>query len=115
MGKLKYQLYAFPYDTEIEEWARRQTYHRINPRYILVYTQENKVLRQNSRYHIINEKETDVLTDSEKAWLLDCNIDIIAEESLKQQDDIIKNYSLKLERLEAELEKEAKRIGQGKG
>jgi len=112
---VKYDLYALPYSAENEEAARKERFHRINGRYILVYKSNDNVETENDRYHIISEEETSFLSDAEKVWLLECNIEIITEESVKQRDEIIKNYSLKLERLEAELEKEAKNIEQGKG
>ena len=80
-----YKLYAFPYSLEAVDEAVKHRFNRINIRYVLVYEEPDKLITDTSLYHIINEDETGYLSDSEKAWLLECNIQIITDESLKKE------------------------------
>ena len=112
-NKKKYCLYAFPYSEEAQEEALKHRFNRINGAYILVYEEDNIVNTSKSEYHIIEENEIGYLTESEKMWLLECNIQIITEESLVKQDEILTSFGEKLERLERELEREAEEIERG--
>lgn len=109
----KYKLYAFPYSLETVDKAVKHRFNRINIRYVLIYEEPDKLYTDSSLYHIINEDETGYLSESEKAWLLECNIQIITEESLKKRDDILASFSEKLDLLEQELKKEAEDVQHG--
>lgn len=113
MESKTYKLYAFPYSHEAVDEAVKHRFNRINIRYVLVYEEPDKLITDTSLYHIINEDETGYLSDSEKAWLLECNIQIITEESLKKRDDILASFSEKLDLLEQELKKEAEDVQHG--
>lgn len=109
----EYKLYAFPYSLESVDEAVKHRFNRINIRYVLIYEEPDKLYTDSSLYHIINEDETGYLSESEKAWLLECNIQIITEESLKKRDDILASFSEKLDLLEQELKKEAEDVQHG--
>lgn len=113
MTSKKYELYAFQYSHEAVDEAVKHRFNRINKQYILVYEEPDNFNTQNFVYHIINENETGYLSDDEKVWILECNIQIITEESLTRQDDILSSFAEKLEKLEQELEKEAQEIHHG--
>jgi len=102
-----------PYSPEAVEEAIKHRFNRINGRYVLIYELSDKLNTDKSLYHIINEDETGYLSNDEQVWILECNIQIITEESLKKQDDILASFSEKLDLLERELEKEAEEIQHG--
>lgn len=113
--KKKYQLYLMATNEENIDLAKAQRFNRINSRYILVYTDELLCVGQSAHYHIIDEKETAHLSDSEKVWLLEANVQIIAEETEKKQDELLKQLSKRITRLEKELEIEAEKISKRQG
>lgn len=106
----KYRLYLFAVNKDNIELAVHERFHRINKQYILVYTDNLFSHVQKARYHIIDESETGRLSDSERVWLLEANMKIIMEESEKKQDEILKSFAEKIDRLEQELAKEAEKI-----
>ena len=108
-----YQLYAMHYSDEAAKEAIKHRFNRINGRYILIYECENTLNTPVSAYHIIDENEIGYLSESEKIWLLQCNVQIITEESLAKQDDILRSFSEKLNQLEQELAKEEEGIENG--
>lgn len=114
-AKKKYGLYLFSTNIGEENLKEAMSYrfNRINQRYVLVYTDELSGMLQECHYHIIDEKETDHLSDSEKVWLLDANIKIIAEETAKRQDELLTRFNERLSQLEEELEKESGKISNG--
>ena len=114
MNKKTYQLFAFPYSHEAVEEAIKHRFNRINSRYALVYDEADKLNTGNIVYHIINEDEIGYLSDDERVWILECNIQIITEESLNKQDEILTSFGEKLDLLAQELEKEAEEIRDGK-
>lgn len=113
MESKKYELFAMPYSHEAVEEAIKHRFNRINGRYVLIYEEPDKLYTDSSLYHIIHEDETGYLSNDEKVWILECNIQIITEESLRNQDDILASFGEKLDLLEQELEKEAEEIQHG--
>lgn len=113
--KKKYQLYLMATNEENIELAREQRFNRINGRYILIYTDDLLPTGQSAHYHIIDEKETAHLSDSEKVWLLEANVQIIAEETEKRQDELLKKINKRISTLEKELEKESEKLEQRQG
>lgn len=111
--KKKYQLFAFPLKQETIEEATKHRFNRINNKYVLVYEVHDKVYAKNNAYHIISEKEIGCLTEAEKLWLIECNTILIAEESNRKSDDIMKSFGEKLNRLEEELKREAESLENG--
>lgn len=105
-----YKLYAFPYSHETVEEAIKHRFNRINGRYVLIYEEPDKLYTDDTVYHIINEDETGYLSDDERVWILECNIQIITEESLNNQDTLLASFGEKLDLLEQELKKEAEEI-----
>jgi len=106
----KYQLCLLALNQENIELAVKQRFNRITSKYILIYAENAEDMVQNCRYHIIDENETGHLSDSEKVWLLEANMKIIAEESEKQQAEIIRRFEERISILERELEKEAENL-----
>ena len=113
MSKKTYELFAFHYSDKAVEEAMRHRFNRITSRYVLVYDEVDNLNTDNIIYHIINEDEIGYLSDSERIWLLECNIQIITEESLNKQDEILASFGKKLDLLEQELKKEAEEIQHG--
>ncbi len=109
----KYQLYLLHNTEENVRLAETFRFYRVNKQYILIYTDTFYLHDDFTRYHIIDKKETDKLSDREKVWLLESNMKIIEEETAKKQDQIVQSFSERLSRLEAELEKESERIANG--
>ena len=108
----KYNLYLFSTsigDDAVKE-AMSYRFNRITPKYVLVYTDELLGMLHSCHYHIIDEKEIGYLSDSEKVWLLDANIKIIAEETAKQQDKILKSLNKRIRKLEIELKEEYEKL-----
>lgn len=112
-SKVKYCLFAIPYSEEAQEEARKHRFNRINSRYILIYDRDEQVYSKIEVYHIIDKSEIGFLSEAEKKWLFDCNVQIINEISADKQDEILKSFSMKLEQLEKELEKESAKVDYG--
>lgn len=113
MENKAYKLCASLYSHEAVDEAVKHRFNRINGRYVLIYEEADKLNTDNIVYHIISEDETGYLSGDEKAWLLECNIKIITEESLLNQDDILTSFGEKINLLEQELEKEAEEVHRG--
>lgn len=118
--KTRYNLYLLAANKENIEVAREYRFNRINSRYILVYT--NELLRDelmhmlpSANYHIIDQKETEHLSDAEKVWLLEANVQIIAEETEKNQKEFLKKINERISRLEKELAIESEKLEQRQG
>lgn len=111
-SKTKYNLYLFSgnLDEETIKEVMAYRFNRITKRYVLVYTDELIGTLQECHYHIIDEKEIGYLSDSEKVWLLDANVKIIAEETEKQRDKILKSIDKRISKLEKELKAEAEKL-----
>lgn len=107
--KKKYNLYLFAMNDDNAKEAMKYRFNRINGKYILVYSDAIYSPLKKSRYHIIEGEEAKLLTDSEKVWLLEANVKIITEESMKNQDEIMKSFEERLSILEKELEKESQK------
>lgn len=111
--KKKYSLYLFAMNEQNLALAMEYRFMRINRQYILVYTDGLFNALNKSRYHIIDESESERLSDSEKVWLLDANVKIITEESINKQSEIMQNFEERISVLEKELEKESAAIANG--
>lgn len=110
----RYDLYLFALNDENIKEAVKYRFNRINSKYILIYTDKLQSTLQESRYHIIDESETFRLSDSEKVWLLEANVKIITEESVRNQEEILKRFGERLDLLEKELQKESAKQAEGK-
>lgn len=108
--KKKYSLYLLSSSPENIQEAMKYRFNRINQKYVLIYADNLLGMLHESHYHIIDEKETRYLSDSEKVWLLEANVQIIAEESEKKQQEILNSLGERISRLEEELEKESEKI-----
>lgn len=106
---IKYRLYALNVTTENAVRAAEERFCRINPGYILVYTKEEP------KYRAMEIAGNDIkkLSAMDKKWLLDCNMAIIAEETVKREPEIAAQISKQLEDLERELEKERAKQKEG--
>ena len=113
--KTKYRLYLMANNKQNLEIARKERFNRINGKYILVYTNNFLTMLHESNYHILDESETRHLSDSEKVWLLEANVKIIAEEAAKNQDEMIRDFEDRLDRLERELAIESEKLNKGQG
>ena len=112
--KKVYKLYAFNVNEQTIEYAKRERFARITPRYILIYKDkeiiEGEVL---CPCIIIRESEINHLTEADKSWLFNCNLNIIAEEASKNEDVLLQNLSDTIEKLEKALDEEAKKLSDG--
>ena len=111
--KKRYRLYAMPYNEEAVQEATKHRFNRINRKYILIYECDELVYVSNVTYHIIEQNEMDYLSEAEQLWLIECNTILIAEESEKNSEQIMKSFSEKLLRLEEELKREAEGLKNG--
>lgn len=115
-----YKLYAFNTTQENIEYAKRFRFHRITQKYILVYTNSGatvditakNMLETSQNSIVITENRISVLSEQDFEWLNDCNIQIIREETQKNERRIIERASEKLEKLEQALIAEHKIISE---
>lgn len=106
-GKKEYKLYLMAMNQENMELAVQHRFNRVNSKYILIYSDELWNMVSKCHYHIIDENEIQHLSDSEKLWLFEANMKIIAEESELKQEEILKRFEERISILEKELEREA--------
>lgn len=103
----KYRLYALPYTVEAVRTAERERFSRIAADYILIYTH-----RKRADGVEITNTEAHRLSAPERRWLYDCNTALIAEQSRRQQGEILQSLSDKIDKLEISLRKQ-REIEQG--
>ena len=110
--KRTYRLYALPLTVESIEFAVSQKYSRITPYpqpgYALIYTDGEQ---PKSSTAITSENEK-LLSEDDVRWLAESGAAILAEEAQKEQPEMMKAISDRIEALEAELAKRSAEIAQ---
>ncbi len=101
-NKKQYTLYALEPTEENILAVQDKRFYRITPTYILLY----EINLPFTNYNAIGDSEMGYLSYADKRWLLDCNMAIIAEETMKHQDKIAASMGLMVERLEQALQAE---------
>lgn len=101
-NKKKYVLYALELTDENLQIVQDKRFYRITSQYILLY----EINLPFTNYTHIGDSEMGYLSDADKQWLLDCNMAIIAEETIKKQDKIAASMGQMLERFEKALQSE---------
>ena len=101
-AKIKYRLYAFPPTEENLHMVEKYRFYRITSKYILLYYGGHRIIN----YNEIKDNDLHYLSYADKRWLLDCNMAIIAEETVKHKDVVATNMGLMLDRLETALQAE---------
>lgn len=103
--KTTYRLYALPPTQESIGIAVKERFSRITPTpppgYALIYTAG----RQPKGSQEITKERESLLSSKDTQWLIECGATILAEEAAKQQPDLIKKISERIEALEVELER----------
>lgn len=110
--KKVFKLIALRPDETSISIAMNVRFGRITPDYVLVYVEENKIIEWVGLqpYIIIGESEKERLSERDKEWLLGCNLSILAEESSKQNINVLNEVQKKLHELEEALEEEKKKL-----
>lgn len=113
--KKVYKLYAFRPTEAIKKIAEKERFCMITPRYVLIYAESVGIIEDEGflSYIIIGESEKGFLTDRENEWLLRCNLEIIAEETAKNDQLILQNMEETLAKLEKALDEEASQLTNG--
>ena len=101
--KVTYHLYVLKTDKDGLAEAAKSRFSRICDKYVLVYT--DKTLKAGE----ITEKDVWRLNRTETEWLAQCNVQLLMEDAQRRKDEIQKEMSEKIQKLEKELEKQAKR------
>lgn len=94
---IAYKLYALESNGEGIEIASKERFSRITKFYILVYCKDGKPPKNGAE---ITQTETHRLSAADEQWLLDCNMAILAEEAKKNEAEITKKMSERLEEIE---------------
>lgn len=109
--KTTYKLYVTRTTDEVINIVSDLRFVRVMPKYTLIYSQNENIMQNifgSIDYTIIGDEEVGRLSSDDKAWLLDCNFTIIAEEAIKNQELVLQNMTDALRNLEEELEKHRK-------
>ena len=108
MGKTVYRLWAVVYTNESEKLLETEKYSRLNvsEQYFLVYSARKPkgelVMTE------IREADAKLLSEAERRWLYECNLEILAAEARLRKKDILRDLRLKVGALEDALREQAK-------
>lgn len=105
--KKVYKLFAMPIKDTTEEAIEHYRFCRVTPLYALVYTAGE----QPANSAEVEENDIECLSLADRHWLLECNIELIAEDAKAREQEISAALSEKIEKLEQALE-EAKKQGE---
>lgn len=94
--KTSYRLFANSVCDENVEFAKSKRFNRITTEYLLIYTSETV-----KGWPEITDNNINILTDKDRQWLFDCNMELIAEELAKRSE----KFGIDMDIAVAELEK----------
>lgn len=103
-NKTRYRLYAHGVDADGVRYAENVRFGRITREYILVY-----VPIRISGWAEITDDTVKIISAEDKAWLLNCNMELIAEEMAKKTSE----FGVDMKNAIAELEKALKAEKEG--
>ena len=98
--KTTYRLYVLKPDADGLNAASQERFSRVNERYVLVYTDKTLQSAEITTDNIwrLNRAETE--------WLGQCNVQLLFEDAQRRKDEIQRNLSEKIKKLEEELDKQ---------
>lgn len=103
--KKTYRLYALPPSWESVAMAVSERYSRAtatpSPGYVLIYSAGEKPKGARE----ITQETKSLLSDADRQWLMECGAAILAEEAAKQQPELMRSLSERIEALESELKR----------
>lgn len=104
-----YRLYAAVHEPGIEEKLEKFQFVRFNVTdgFLLIYSDRRPP--KTMLWTEIKEKDAALLNPSERQWLFDCNISILAAEARAHSEDVLRDMSLKVAALEQALREEAEK------
>ena len=94
--KIHYRLYANNVTDETVGIAESGRFSRITADYLLVYTKTKM-----KDWPEITDDNVSILTNADRKWLFECNMELIAEEMSKTEN----NFGVDMQRTIDELEK----------
>lgn len=100
---MKYKLYGMKPSEENIAGAAGHRYYRATPGYLLIYTAGTAPAKS-------IPVSVGLLSQEDQAWLQRCNVEII-QETMEKSPDARGQMVRFMERLETELEKERKKVG----
>ena len=109
MRRKAYRLYAVVYEPGMEERMEKYPFCRFGCGDLFVLIYSDRRPPQGSEWTEIREKDAGALSDAERKWLFECNVQILAEETKKRSREILRDLSLKVGALEGALRTEAER------
>lgn len=98
--KIQYRLYANNVTDFNITIAEKNRFNRITADYLLVYTPDKM-----KNWPEITDDTVNILTDTDRKWLFECNMILISEEMAKEGSD----FGVDMQRTIDELEKALKR------
>lgn len=112
VAKTVYRLYAMPPTWDAILLATKERYARATPvpepGYVLIYTDGEKP----NGAQEITEDRRELLSDADRAWLLECGASILAEEAAKNKP-MLDALSERIEALEKELKRRKEELEKG--
>lgn len=113
MAKKTYRLWAVVYTDESAGLLEGARFSRLNvaEQYFLVYS-DRKPKGGALIMTEVREADARLLSDGERKWLFECNLEILREETKARSMDVLRDLSLKVGALEDALRAEAEKEGQ---
>ncbi len=108
----KYRLFALPVNDETIAATDNERFCRVTPFYVLVYTDAADGCMPNLAVEIVGE-DIERLSAADRDWLLSCVIVMLNEDAQKREAEIAESLGERIERLEIELEKAARKVKGG--
>lgn len=105
--KIAWKLYAMHYNDVSREIAVSERFSRISDGYVLLYT--DKAAPEHSVE--IGESAVWRLSETERQWLQDCNLIILAEETKRHEAQIAADLGKRVAMLEEALKAEKQKQG----
>lgn len=103
--KTVWRLFAALTSAESVEAATGEKYSRVGRDYTLIYTTKKKLPGELGAVEI-TDREAGRLTQAEAGWLMDCNMEILAQEAKANSGEMLKSLSVKVAALEKALQAE---------
>lgn len=103
MAKVKYRLWATATNDESMREAEKARFSRVGIAYVLIYARKKP---ETGKWAEITDGSVNALNAEEAQWLWDCNVTLIAEDTAKNRENILRGVNEKLDALEAALRKQ---------
>lgn len=103
--KTVWRLFAALTSAQSVEAATREKYSRVGRDYTLIYTTQKQLPAELEAVEI-TDREAGRLTQAEAGWLMDCNLEILAQEAKDHSGEMLKSLSVKVAALEKAMQTE---------